>query len=130
MDHVYYLHFCHKKLGFLHDENFKVLNVFHLGMIGIHFLAFFHIFTNLKQILKHFPSSLPFLCLNLVHKFKIMVKINTHIVQVWSFCFQKCFHLDFKMSIWMYSIQINVVLKGKHLISCPCTIFYFSIGHD
>jgi hypothetical protein len=48
MDHVYYLHFCYKKFRFLHDENFKVLSVFHLGMIGIRFLAFFHILTNLK----------------------------------------------------------------------------------
>jgi len=48
MDHVYYLHFCRKKLGFLHDENFKVLSDFHLGMIRIHLLALFHILTNLK----------------------------------------------------------------------------------
>ncbi len=29
------------------------------------------------------------------------------------------------MLLQIYSIQINMVLKGKHLISCPCTNFYF-----
>jgi hypothetical protein len=94
-----------------------------LGFISLHSFTFLQIWN---EFWNTFLAHSHFLCLNLVHKFKIMV--ITHIVQVRSFYFQNFFHLNFKMLVWMYSIQINVVLKGKHLISPPCTIFYFSIG--
>jgi len=41
LDHVYYMHFCPKKLKLPKDYNFQ--NVFHLGMVGIHFFTLPHL---------------------------------------------------------------------------------------